>query len=82
MSELHHQTALADAAFALISSGRLPPASGFSPTTDEPLWSLGSLAAVLGIGLDDLLDHLRAAPPRFEVTAPKGGAGEYRMLAR
>ena len=65
MSEARHQSPEAVEAFRLVAEGRLPAAHGLSVTTDEPLWSLAGLAAILGIPLDDLLDHLRSGPPRF-----------------
>lgn len=68
--------------FNLIASGRLPPAQGLCAVTDEPTWRLEGIAALLGIGLADLLEHVRSGPPRFQVTAPKGGPGEFRMLAK
>ena len=67
------QSPEAAAVFRLVAEGKLPPAGGISATTDEPLWGLAALAAVLGIGLDDLLDHLRAAPPRFVIEPGRSG---------
>lgn len=63
----------AAAVFRLVAEGRLPAAQGLSVTTDEPLWSLAGLAAILGIDLADLLDHLRQGPPRFAVDPGKPG---------
>lgn len=77
-----HQSPEATEAFGLIAAGRLPPAAGISPVSDEPLWGLSAIADVVGIDLANLLDHLRQGPPRFQVTAPKGGPGDYRMLAK
>ncbi len=69
-------------AFRLVAEGRLPAAQGLSVTTDEPLWGLAGLAAILGIDLADLLDHLRQGPPRFSVERGKPGLREHRMLAK
>ena len=82
MSEARHQSPEAVEAFNLIAAGRLPPAQGLCAITDEPTWRLEGIAALLGIGLAELLEHVRSGPPRFEVTAPKGGAGDYRLLAK
>lgn len=69
-------------AFNLIAAGRLPPAQGLSVTTDEPLWSLAGLAVILGIGLAELLEHLRQGPPRFAIEPGKPALREHRMLAK
>ena len=76
------QTPEAVQAFMLLSQGRLPPAHSFCPATDEPTWKLSGVAALLGIPLDDLLEHLHNAPPRFSVEAPTDSAGESRVLAK
>ena len=82
MSEARHQSPEAVEAFNLIAAGRLPPAQGLSVTTDEPLWSLAGLAAILGIGLADLLDHLRQGPPRFTVDPGRPGLRVHRLLGK
>ena len=82
MSEARHQSPEAVEAFRLVAEGRLPPAQGVCALTDEPTWRLSGIAALLGIGLAELLEHLRQGPPRFEVTAPKGGPGDYRVLPK
>jgi hypothetical protein len=76
------QSPEAAAVFRLVAEGRLPPASGISATNDEPLWGLAAIAALLGLAVDDLLDHLRAAPPRFNQAGKSGGTGVYRLLAK
>ena len=64
-AEKRHQSPEAVEAFNLIAAGRLPPAQGVCALTDEPTWRLSGIAALLGIDTDALLDHVRAAPPRF-----------------
>lgn len=82
MSEARHQSPEAVEVYGLIASGRLPPAAGISPVSDEPLWGLGAIAALLGIGLAELLEHVRQGPPRFLVDPGKPGLREHRMLAK
>lgn len=72
----------AAAVFRLVAEGRLPPAQGLSVTNGEPLWGVADIADVVGIGLSDLIDHLRQAPPRFAVDPGKPGLREHRMLAK
>ena len=76
------QSPEAAAVFRLVAEGRLPPAQGLCVLTDEPTWRLSGVAALLGLAVDDLLDHLRAAPPRFNEAGKPGGVGVYRLLAK
>lgn len=49
----------------LISQGYLPPADQFNMTDGAPAWTLASLAKILGIGRQDLINHLLEAGSRF-----------------
>ena len=51
--------------YSLISQGSLPPADQFSLTDGAPAWTLPALAKILGIGLQDLITHLREGGSRF-----------------
>lgn len=50
---------------ALISHGFMPLADQFRTGDGAPTWSLASLAAMLGIHRDELMDFLRQRGPRF-----------------
>ncbi len=51
--------------YGLISQGSLPPADQFSMTDGAPSWTLPALAKILGIGLQDLISHLKESGSRF-----------------
>lgn len=51
--------------FDLISEGRLPPADGLAVQGDGPTWTLKSMAKVIGITENQLIQHLNRSPPRF-----------------
>ena len=51
--------------FNLISAGCLPPADQFSMTDGAPAWTLATMARILGIDRDKLIQHLSDAGPRF-----------------
>jgi hypothetical protein len=49
----------------LISQGYLPPADQFNINDGAPAWTLASLAKILGIGYQELINHLIEAGSRF-----------------
>lgn len=53
--------------FDLISQGRLPPADGMSVQGQEPNWNLESIAKLIGISEEQLIEHLKDTPARFTV---------------
>ena len=82
MSEARHQSPEAVEVFNLIAAGRLPPANVVCAVTDQPAWRIEAVASIIGISRDELIDHLRAAPPRFAVDPGKPGLREHRLLAK
>jgi hypothetical protein len=50
---------------ALISHGFMPLADQFRSGDGAPTWGLASLACMLGISRDELMDFLRQRGPRF-----------------
>ena len=50
---------------ALISHGFMPLADQFRSGDGAPTWSLASLASMLGVSREDLVDYLRDRGPRF-----------------
>lgn len=72
MTVPRQQSPEAAAIFALVSEGRLPPASVLCAVTDQPAWRIEAVASIIGISRAELLDHLRQAPPRFLVERPSG----------
>lgn len=51
--------------YDLISEGFLPPADGISVQGQKPTWSLTSIAKLIGVSEDQLIEHLRNSLPRF-----------------
>jgi hypothetical protein len=70
--EPRHQATIAAAAFRLVASGKLPPAQGLGVTNGEPLWGLTAISALLGLPIDDLLEHLSSVPARFNSPGKPG----------
>lgn len=54
----------------MISQGILPPADQFSIKDGSPSWSLLSIAKILGINIQELIDHLHQAGKRFSEISP------------
>ena len=65
--ELHPISTEIQEIFKLISEGCLPPADQFSMTDGAPSWTLPAMARILGIDARELINHLRAAGPRFNL---------------
>jgi len=54
----------------MISQGILPPADQFSIKDGSPSWTLLSMAKILGVNIQELIDHLHQAGKRFSEIAP------------
>lgn len=69
--DLQHVSPLIQETYALISQGFLPPADLASEPEGEPCWTFESLAMILGIRRDKLVQILLETP-RFR--QPRSGA--------
>ncbi|MFN5746370.1 MAG: hypothetical protein ACK443_09835 [Methylococcaceae bacterium] len=63
--------------FQMINRGYLPPADQFSVRDGSPAWTLPSLAGILGISPDELLEHINRAGQRFSPIIPGAPHIEY-----
>lgn len=63
--------------FQMIHRGYLPPADQFSVRDGSPAWTLQSLAGILGISPDELLEHINRAGQRFSPIIPGAPHNEY-----
>ncbi|NBS15973.1 MAG: hypothetical protein EBS79_03520 [Gammaproteobacteria bacterium] len=65
------------AVYTLISQGCLPPADQFSMSDGAPSWTLPTMAQLLGITAQELMQHLRARGSRFNPIAHKGVQSDF-----
>lgn len=52
--------------FRLVSLGVMPPVDGIREPDGAPSWTLESIAKILEISRDELIQALKAAGPRFK----------------